>query len=142
MTLLIVYILTLPVTAAILAAVMYLRANPPKRKSEKVTEVIYLPAIRRVVEDQQLFLRPHLNIEQVAREVGTNASYVSRAINQGMGISFRDYIIRLRIGYALTYREARPDAPVSELAAACGYEDPATFARHYRNITGSNPSSK
>lgn len=135
------YMITLPITALLVMGVLYLLSRPFfKDRESKMTEVIYLPSIRRVVEDEQLFLTPKLSIERVAREVGTNETYVSRAINQGLGISFRDYIIRLRIAYAQAYMEARPKATVSEVAMASGYEDPAVFARHYRQLTGHNPS--
>lgn len=48
------------------------------------------------VRSERLYLIPHMNLEKMARKVGTNRTYLSRAMAIA-GVNFRDYLFRLRL---------------------------------------------
>lgn len=98
-----------------------------------------LRALKRLMEDEQLFLNPDLTIEDVAAELSTNRVYISRVVNQLMHETFRDYVNRLRIKYAKQYMHQNPAHTQEAVANASGYQDAASFNRKFRQLTGMTP---
>lgn len=77
-------------------------------------------AIRRVVEEEQVFLDPHLTVQDVATRCGFNRTYVAGIFKSEFGGFFR-YVNTLRLRYADEYQAAHPTASVAELADAAGF---------------------
>lgn len=98
-----------------------------------------LRALKRLMEDEQLFLNPNLTIEDVAAELSTNRVYISRIVNQLMHETFRDYVNRLRIKYAKQYMHQNPAHTQEAVATASGYQDAASFNRKFHQLTGMTP---
>jgi len=98
-----------------------------------------LAALKRLMEEDQLFLNPNLTIEDVATELNTNRVYISRIVNQLMHVTFRDYINQLRIRYSKQYMRKHPDYTQETVAVSCGYQDAASFNRKFRQLTGMTP---
>ena len=87
----------------------------------------------------QWYLEPRLSIRDVAQRLGTNESYVSRALNAGLGVSFNRYVNGLRIEHAkAAMRETA--APLLQIAMDSGFNSKATFNRVFREMTGQTPS--
>lgn len=59
-----------------------------------------LDAIRTVVEEQELFLDPHLTLQDVADRCGYNRTYVSGLVKEESGFGSRQsyYAIKNRLG--------------------------------------------
>jgi transcriptional regulator GlxA family with amidase domain len=55
-----------------------------------------------------------------------------------MGCAPRDYLKHVRIEHAKTL-VATTGLSVTEIAARCGYPDPAHFTRQFRECTGMSP---
>ena len=98
-----------------------------------------LRSLKKLMEDDQLFLNPNLTIEDIASELGTNRVYISRVVNQLMHETFRDYVNRLRIRYAKQYMRQNPAHNQEAVATSCGYQDAASFNRKFHQLTGMTP---
>lgn len=84
---------------------------------------------------------PELNVERLARHLGTNTAYLSRAFNDGLGLSFNDAINRLRIE-AVQAQLADPsdERDLLEIAFAAGFSSKSSFNRVFKAQTGETPS--
>ena len=138
------WILSIAGLAAALAAVW---AFQRKRRNEKEVED---PAklerndlqtrITDLVEEKQLFRIKDLKITDIARELGTNATYISACINGQMGISFPEFISRYRVEYALKLMQEHPEMSSVEVWEASGFNNEKTFFRRFRLQTGMTPA--
>ena len=84
---------------------------------------------------------PALGLERLARHLGTNTAYLSRALNEGLGLSFNEAINRLRV--AEVCRRLTSDAVEGELldiAFAAGFSSKTSFNRIFKAHTGKTPS--
>ena len=93
-----------------------------------------------LVEEKQLFLVKDLKISDIARELGTNSTYISACINGQMGISFPEFIARYRIAYAQKLMREHPAMPSVEVWEASGFNNEKTFFRSFRAQTGMTPA--
>ena len=93
-----------------------------------------------LVEEKQLFLIKDLKITDIARELGTNATYISACINGQMGISFPEFISRYRVEYALKLMQEHPEMSSVEVWEASGFNNEKTFFRRFRLQTGLTPA--
>lgn len=83
-------------------------------------------SIRRVVEEEEAFLDPHLTLQDVASRCGTSRTYIANVFKTEFG-SFFSYVNTLRLNYADKYREAHPKASVAEIAAESGFGTRQTY---------------
>jgi AraC-like DNA-binding protein len=83
-----------------------------------------------------------LSLSELARRLGTNTSHLSKAINQGLGLSFPDMINEMRareVARRLTEQNAaRSD--LLDLAFESGFNSKASFNRAFRAVHGVSPS--
>ena len=96
------------------AAKVYSYKLPPAKAKSIAT------AIRRVVEEEQAFLDPHLTLQDVAVRCGFNRTYVAGIFKTEFG-GFFHYVNALRLRYADEYRTAHPTASVAEITDASGF---------------------
>ncbi|MBW1294127.1 helix-turn-helix domain-containing protein [Aquimarina litoralis] len=95
------------------------------------------------LEKQEYFLSVDCNLRSIAKKVKTNATYLSRIINNYKGKSFNDYINDLRIDYVL--KRLKNDNKfrsfsISSIATEIGYKSDNSFTKHFKAKTGLNPS--
>lgn len=96
-------------------------------------------ALTEKVLSENWFLEPRLSIRDVASRMGTNETYVSRALNHGIGRSFNRFINELRVQHAKTLIETTTDSLLT-IAMDSGFNSKATFNRVFRDISGETPS--
>ncbi len=95
--------------------------------------------LERQMAIEQWYLEPRLSLRQLAQHLGSNESYVSRTINQGIGLSFNQYINQWRIKHAKAQLE-QPHQSVLNLALESGFNSKATFNRVFKKQVGLTPS--
>ncbi|WP_426189890.1 helix-turn-helix domain-containing protein [Massilia sp. DWR3-1-1] len=78
----------------------------------------------------------------LARQLGTNTSTLSRAINDGLGVNFNELINRLRTDAVLAALQGDDERrPLLEIALAEGFNSKASFIRAFKLYTGQTPSA-
>lgn len=81
-----------------------------------------------------------LSLADVARRLGTNDTYLSRAMNDGLGMTFAAAINRLRVeAVQRRLREAEP-GDILGIALDSGFASKPSFNRVFRDIAGTSPS--
>ena len=86
----------------------------------------------KLIEGKKLFLQYDLRLDDVAGMLGTNRTYLIYALNEGNGMSFREYVNRLRITYAKQLMAENPELSKSQIATMCGYNTPSSFYRNWK----------
>ena len=145
-------------------AVAYLVANPPEhdfpaRRRQGIRQLLrvfarnlsalanrYLttpcnhaaPCVLRADEYIHAHFNEPLHIADVAHRVGFCADHFGRVFSRGTGLTFTNYVARVRVEKAkelLTTTEQR----VNEVAFACGFESIPHFDRVFKRQTGQTP---
>lgn len=80
-----------------------------------------------------------LCMAMVANHISLNYSYFSYLFKEQTGLSFVDYIKRLRIEKAKELL-LKSDDKIYEVAAKVGYHNPKHFGRVFREVTGVSPA--
>lgn len=81
---------------------------------------------------------PDLTLARLANHLGTNTTYLSRALNEGAGMSFSTCINRMRVAEAM---ERLPEAGnILDLAFDVGFASKASFHRAFKAETGLTPT--
>ena len=84
---------------------------------------------------------PGLTLAEVARRLGTNETYVSRAFNVGLGQNFNAVVNGLRIDAIQARLAAGDPAELLTIAFDEGFSSKASFNRLFRERTGTSPSA-
>lgn len=97
-----------------------------------------------IVRDMQAwmaanFRHPHPGAE-IVRRSGLSERSFSRRFRSATGYTPIAYVQALRIEEAKQSLE-RSDAPIEEIGRAVGYEDPASFRRLFKRLSGITPAS-
>lgn len=116
----------------------FLKNNPQPEGKEKsgVDNTIALNATK--------YIRTHykekLTLPQVARAVGTSASYLSRVLSRNNSLGFSGYLDELRISYAQMLLRTT-DMKISDIARSAGYSNIRTFNRKFQEHFYQSPTS-
>ena len=99
-----------------------------------------MDSFKRYMEQDNGFLNPSLTIEEIARVLNTNRTYVSKLVNLYYGMSFRDYINLRRLEYSKQLMSDEPDASLDYIAAKSGFQSSTQFIRKFRETEGLTPT--
>ena len=95
--------------------------------------------IEQLMEKEQLYLHPNLKIVDLVQRLGTNRNYLYMAINREMGVSFTEYVNRMRIEYAVMLINQHPTKSLTEVAEQAGFSSASSFYRNFRQFKGMGP---
>lgn len=105
--------------------------------SEKVTAVpsansiIIYEKLENLMNNEQIFLQNDLLLNDVAKLLGTNRTYLLQALSSCAHMTFKEYINRKRIAHAEQLIANNPLMPKTEIATRSGYNSMSSF---YRNL--------
>lgn len=87
------------------------------------------------------FINPALSLPDLARQLKTNTSVLSKVINQGFGMNFNDFVNEQRVRVVIEKLKAGEQKKHTLLAIAfdCGFNSKATFNRAFKKVTGQSP---
>ena len=80
-----------------------------------------------------------ITLEDCAQVAGFNPTYFSRYFSRHMGVTFQEYVKKLRIDRARWLLRA-DKTPVTEISYQCGFKDIKTFNKLFKREMGMSPS--
>jgi AraC-like DNA-binding protein/ligand-binding sensor protein len=79
-----------------------------------------------------------ISLQEIAEASGLSAPYFSTIFKEEMGENLSNYLNRLRVEKAATML-AETELTLSEIAAACGFEDQSWFSKIFKSFTSLSP---
>ena len=110
------------------------------RATEPISPLI--DRIDAAMVNDNLFLQSDLSIVMLAEQVGTNRTYVSKAIKDAKGCNFSDYVNRFRLDYAIKLMQRLPkdQIVIQNIATQCGCGSIQTFYRYFKIFYNETPT--
>ncbi|HEX5818860.1 MAG TPA: helix-turn-helix domain-containing protein [Gemmatimonadales bacterium] len=84
---------------------------------------------------------PQLTLAGLAGKLGTNTTYVSRALNLGLGQSFNDCINAIRVEAVVAELDAGSNLDLVQIGFDAGFNSKASFQRAFRRHMQTTPSA-
>lgn len=94
------------------------------------------------MERERLYLDPTLSLVSLSEHVGSNRTYVTKALKDIKSCNFSDYVNHYRMEYALNLMKSTPKDKiiVQNIAVACGCGSIQTFYRLFKTYYNETPS--
>lgn len=85
------------------------------------------------------FLNPSLTICEVASMLYTNRSYLSRLLNNHIGLNFNEFVNSYRIDYAMNLFFEDATIDLKEMCRRSGFRNQSSFNSAFKQYTGITP---
>jgi AraC-like DNA-binding protein len=95
-----------------------------------------------IMECRKLFLDPGMDLNKLAREAGTNRTYISKYLSIEKGCSFRDYLNSFRAEYASDIISEGKYKTLSDIAMLSGFGSVRSFNSAFIKRYGISPSMR
>jgi AraC-like DNA-binding protein len=92
-----------------------------------------------LVIEKKLYLHPGLTLQDVADQLDTNKTYVSKMVNNTYNLGFPELLNTLRVDYAGKYLLSHKNAKQTEVATASGFQSASSFNNIFKKVTGLTP---
>lgn len=99
--------------------------------ADNVPQESYSNLLQRI-DDERLYLQPGLTLAELAQQLGTNRTMLSKLVNEETGMPFAEFINRKRIAYVRKLEREHPELRKEELAEQAGYTSMRSFYRNYQ----------
>jgi AraC-like DNA-binding protein len=98
-------------------------------------KILVLMQVGKAYED------PELSLTQVAKQLQSNPSHISKMVNKGFGVNFNDFVNQFRIAAVkeMLKNGEHKKQTLLGIAFECGFNSKATFNRAFKKITGKSP---
>lgn len=94
-----------------------------------------------LMDERRLFTDPSLTVAAVADELGTNRTYLSRAINESTGKTFTQVVNSYRVRQAVAeISDLEADKPLKQIALESGFSSLSTFYTAFQSAVGMTPA--
>ena len=94
------------------------------------------------VEAQGLWRDPDVTLASLAKALGTNTAYLSRALNEGLGVTFSAFINSRRIeAVKRTLADPANTDDILAIALDAGFNSKASFNRAFAEFAGTSPTA-
>lgn len=80
-----------------------------------------------------------ITIQDLAEVTGLNSMYLGKLFKQSTGLSFRQYLMAIRLNHAEDLLKTR-ECNVNEVALLCGFSDVFYFSKVFKENRGVSPS--
>lgn len=110
----------------------------PANKQDSTKHIKIEAGLLQLINEDKVFLRKSLCLDDVATTLCTNRSYISEIINK-KGTSFADFINLYRIEHAKKLITSNPNASMEDVAETSGFASYISFYRAFKQQTGETP---
>lgn len=114
------------------------RKNQPQRQPRQDMSEKIGGMVDKWVSEKN-FCRAEINIKDVAREIGTNYTYLSSYINNCLNQTFQVWLNTLRIEESKTILRDERNLSIEEVGSMVGFEKSYNFSKWFRTVTGTTP---
>lgn len=121
-------------------------AEPQERANHR-RGITLSDSLRGVIQDKVArwcerggYRTPGITIEQAAREMGTNRSYLSRYLNEVRQVTFYEWVAQMRIAEAQSLMMSHPSNSIEQIASRVGFSSPSTFSITFKKMVGKSPN--
>jgi YesN/AraC family two-component response regulator len=94
--------------------------------------------VRALVAQVQTTYADDISLQAFASEHNVSLAYFSRLFKDEVGVTFSDFLIRVRIEKAKELLAAQ-DLRISDISLLVGYDDPKYFGQIFRKVAGESP---
>ena len=101
------------------------------------SRIIY--SLMALFEKEKLYLNVDVKIANVALMIGTNKTYLSRALNTRLSKNFCQFVNYYRIREVCALYIDNPELEIRELAEQCGFNSSSNFSIVFKYNTGFTP---
>ena len=110
------------------------------QSAEKNSSIFEQPkTIQKIIQYINKNINQELTLEHIASHFGTSANYLGKLFKKHIGMSFNDYLNRIRLKYACTLI-AYSAIPLKEIAHDCGFSSLEYFYYVFKKYYGITPS--
>ncbi len=95
--------------------------------------------IKKYLEVEKSYRYSSITREELAAAIGTNVTYITRALNEYAGMNFKQFINSYRVKHAQEYYKSHPDARLIELCNECGFQSLTALNLAFRTNLGMTP---
>ena len=107
---------------------------------KKQAESLCLPLVKKVkAYIERNYANSELSLQSIADELQISLSYLSKLFKQEVGMSFIDYLIKVRITKAIKLMND-PQMKIYEVADEVGYSSQHYFCAAFKKLLGVSPS--
>ena len=112
-----------------------------QRKEDTTLLAEWKPKIEALLANEKTYEDAELSLTQMAKQLKTNPSIISKVINQGFQLNFNDFVNNYRIEAVKEKLKAGEQKTQTLLGIAydCGFNSKATFNRAFKKATGVSP---
>ncbi|WP_309396403.1 PocR ligand-binding domain-containing protein [Cerasicoccus maritimus] len=103
---------------------------------ESDTDPMLVANAKKYIQDRY---QDQLSLDDAAKAVNASTRHFCKVFKQATGITFTDYLSRVRVEKAKTML-ANPNLRVSEIAFGVGFDSISQFNRSFKRITGQTPT--
>lgn len=95
--------------------------------------------VGKLMEESRPYLDENYSIQELAKAVYTNKTYLSRTINVCSGLNFRKFINQYRVLYSISLMESDHHLRVLDLAEQSGFSTVVTYNMAFKAMTNTTP---
>jgi len=119
-----------------------LKEEKTTEQNEDLSTDLLFERIVKLIENEKLYLKEDLTINDLIERLNTNRTYISNAINSKTGMSFVKFINNYRINEAkkMLLSPEYVNYTLEGIGKAAGFKSNATFYRVFKAETGVTPS--
>ena len=127
--------------AIVLSLPKTISKTKPLLKQEQLSS--YEVQLHNLMSEKRMYLNSSLRALDVATALGTNVQTLSYVLNQGLKVSFHDFINKLRVEHVKSRLNSNDITRMSLLGIAqeSGFNSEASFYRIFKKFTGMTPKA-
>ena len=121
---------------------IYIELEEPAASTETDAQLqSWKEKIQQAVVGGKAYENPELSLTELAQQLQTNPSLLSKMVNRGFAMNFNDFINYYRVQAVITQlKDGRHlQQTLTSIAYDCGFNSKATFNRAFKKATGKTP---
>jgi AraC-like DNA-binding protein len=87
------------------------------------------------------YMDPELDIRSVAARIGANREKINEILKMELGMTFRDYVNKLRLAEAARLLTDKDNKPIAEIAYSVGYANVSHFNKLFKEEYSCTPKA-